>query len=65
MIKTVIRLSNDVVMVFDAEGEQIPVYQGQYEDVKGSILRDALCDTMFTCWFGDDAEPKVVYRGEW
>jgi len=31
MIKTVIRCQNDMVMVFDKKGEQIPEYQGQYE----------------------------------
>ena len=38
MIKTIIRLSNNTVMVFDAAGEQLPDYQGQYEDVKEKIL---------------------------
>ena len=41
MIKTVISISNDMVMVFDDKGEQMPGYQGQYEDVKGKILVDA------------------------
>lgn len=34
MIKTVIRAQNGMVMVFDKMGEQIPKYQGQYEEVK-------------------------------
>ena len=41
MIKTAIKFQNNMVMVFDKEGEQISKYQGQYEDVKRSILRDA------------------------
>ena len=35
MIKSIIRCPNDMVMVFDEEGEQIPEYQGQYEEIKG------------------------------
>ena len=30
MMKTVIRLGNDMVIVFDDAGEQMPEYQGQY-----------------------------------
>ena len=33
MIKTVFRFRNNMVMVFDKWGEQIPKYQGQYEKV--------------------------------
>ena len=36
VIKTAIRFQNDMVMVFDKRGEQIPKYQGQYEEVKES-----------------------------
>lgn len=45
-IKTAVRLENNVVMVFDKRGEQIPEYQGQYQEVRGSILRNALTETM-------------------
>ena len=65
MIKTIIRLKNDMVMVFDAEGEQVPEYQGQYEEVKTGILRDAPPDAIFVNWFGYKAEPENVYRGGW
>ena len=65
MIKTIIRLKNDMIMVFDAEGEQVPEYQGQYKDVKESILRDAPPDAVFTHWFGYSDEPETVYREEW
>ena len=65
MIKTIVRLKNDMVMAFDAEGEQVPEYQGQYEDVKGSILRDAPLDAVFTRWFSYDIEPENVYRESW
>jgi len=65
VIKTINRLKNDMVMVFDTEGEQVPEYQGQYKDVKGSILRDAPSDAVFTHWFGYSHEPETVYREEW
>ena len=64
MIKTVIRFQN-MVMAFDTEGEQVPKYQGRYKDIKGSILRDALPDTVFTQWFNYDSEPETVSREEW
>jgi len=64
MIKTVIKFQN-MVMAFDAEGEQVPKYQGRYKDVKGSILRDASLDTVFTQWFNYDSEPATVSREEW
>jgi len=54
-----------MVMVFDGRGEQIPRYQGQYEKVKGSILRDALPDTIFTLGFTDAGELRKVPREEW
>ncbi len=60
MIKTVIRLRNDMVMVFDTDGEQVPEYQGKYEDVKERILRDASMGTVFNHWFGHTPEPKIV-----
>ena len=52
MIKTVIRIKNNMVIVFDADGEPVPQYQGQYEDVKEIILRDAPAGTVFNHWFG-------------
>ena len=65
MIKTAIKFRNNMVMVFDKEGEQIPQYQGQYEEVKESILADALPDTIFTLGFTDAGELREVSRGEW
>jgi len=41
MIDHVIKLSNRIVMVFDEKGEQLPEYQGRYEDVKAKILAHA------------------------
>ncbi len=65
MIKTVIRLRNDMVIVFDAQGEQIAECQGQYEDVKERILRDAPSGTVFNHWFGHALEPEAVLRENW
>lgn len=65
MIKTVIRFQNNMVMVFDKRGEQIPRYQGQYEKVKGSILGDAQPDTVFALGFTDAGELLKVPREEW
>ena len=65
MIKTVFRFRNNMVMVFDKRGEQIPKYQGQYEKVKESILRDAPPDTIFALGFTDAGELREVPREEW
>jgi len=65
MIKTVMRFKNNMVMVFDKCGEQIPEYQGQYEKVKKSILADVLPDTIFALGFTDAGELQEVSREEW
>ena len=65
IIDNIIRLRNDMVMVFDADGEQICEYQGQYDDVKGIILRDAPPDTVFTRWFDYADRPMFVLKEEW
>jgi len=65
MIKTVFRFRNNMVMVFDKWGEQIPKYQGQYEKVKESILGDALPDTIFALGFTDAGGLREVPREEW
>ena len=65
MIKTAIRFKNNMVMVFDKRGEQIPRYQGQYEKVKESILVGALPDTIFALGFTDAGELRKVPREGW
>lgn len=52
-------------LVFDAEGEQSPEYQGQYQDMKGSILRDAPPGAIFTHWFNRADEPGTVLEENW
>jgi hypothetical protein len=65
MIKTVIRVRNGMVMVFDDKGEQLPEYQGLYENVKESILADAPAGTIFNHWFGHDITPDAVELEAW
>ena len=65
MIRTVIRCSNNMVIVFDKEGEQIPEYQGQYEEVKGKILRDAPLNAVFGYFPDYEPELQRVPREEW
>ncbi len=65
MIKTVIKLRNNMVVVFDVKGEQIPEYQGCYDDVKGKIMRDAPAGTVFHHWFGHSLLPKKVSGENW
>jgi len=65
MIRTVIRVRNNMVMVFNDGGEQIPEYQGQYEDVKDRILADAPAGTVFNHWFGCSPEPESVEWEAW
>jgi hypothetical protein len=65
LIKTVIRAKNDMVMVFDTEGEPIPEYQGQYKEVKERVLRDATEGTVFNHWFRRSLEPMAVPGRDW
>ena len=65
MIKSVIRCPNNMVIVFDREGEQIPKYQGQYQEVRETILQDAPPEAVFGYWFDYDTDIKTVYREEW
>ena len=65
MIKTAIRLQNNMVMVFDEEGEQIPEYQGQWLQVKESILRDAPAEAIFAHGFNDFGQLLAVPKEEW
>ena len=65
MIKTVIKTEDNMVMVFDDKGEQMPGYQGHYEDVKDKIMVDAQAGTVFNHWFGTSYELKTVSRESW
>ncbi len=65
MMNVVIRFQNAMVVVFDRSGEQIPEYQGQYEEVKEGILRDAPQEVVFTHGFTNLGELRRVSRDEW
>ena len=65
MIKNAIRCPNNMVIVFDRKGEQIPEYQGQYEEVKENILKDAPLNTVFTYLSDFEPELQKVSREEW
>jgi len=52
-------------MVFDKKGEQVHEYQGQYQEVKGSILRDAPLNAVFGYLFDSEPELREVPREEW
>jgi hypothetical protein len=65
MIRTVIRLRNNMVLVFNGEGEQIPEYQGQYADVKERIMQDASRGTVFNHWYGHSLLPEVIPGENW
>ena len=65
MIKTAIRFQNNMVMVFDKEGEQIPKYQGQYRKVKEDITKDAPPEVVFAHGIAHDGELQKVTREEW
>ena len=65
MITSVVRCSNDVVMVFDEEGEQVPEYQGYYSDVRANILRDTPPGTAFSYFLDAVSGFKDVSREEW
>jgi len=65
MIKTVIRIQNDMVMVFNKRGEQIPEYQGQYDGVKDCILKDAPLDAVFAHGLTDTGGLQKTPREKW
>jgi hypothetical protein len=47
-IRNVIKSEKGMVLVFNQNGEQIPKYQGQYEEVRETILRKAPLDAVFS-----------------
>ncbi len=65
IIKSVIRTQNGMVLVFDDRGEQLPEYQGQYEQVRLRLLKDAPPSAVFSHAFDDESEYLVVPREEW
>jgi hypothetical protein len=54
-----------MVMVFDENGEQIPGYQGQYEQVKEAILKNAPASTLFAHGLTGSGKLRKVPMKEW
>lgn len=48
MINEVIRFQNDIAIVLNERGEQIPTFQGRYEVVKAKILAHAPASAKFS-----------------
>ena len=65
MIKTVIRAANNMVIVFDEKGQQLPEYQGQYEEVKERILADTGDKAALVHWFGVSPASDTISKVEW
>ena len=65
MIKSAIRTPNDMVMVFDEDGEQIPEYQGCYDEVKELVLVNAPPGTLFGRWLDYKTDIETVSRNDW
>ena len=64
-IKTAIRTAEDMVFVFNEDGRQVPEYQGRYQEVRESILRNAGVGTIFKHWPAVSAEPEIITRDNW
>jgi len=65
-ISSVIKMENGMVMVFDADGEQIPEYQGPYNMVKERILRDASLNAQFSDgWKKSGGGLNIISREIW
>ena len=65
MIKLVIKCPNDMVVVFDKKGEQVPAYQGRYQEVRESILKDAPPNAVFAYLSDFEPEWRKLPREEW
>jgi len=63
VINTVMKSEKGMVLVFDEDGEQMPEYQGQYEEVMERILRGAPPGAVFSHITGNSL--KAVPREEW
>lgn len=59
VIRDVIRSRNDLVIVFDGRGKQMPAYQGRYEDVRSKILAHAPESARFF------HEHETIARKDW
>ena len=65
MINNAVRCPSGMVMVFDERGEQVPGYQGWYDEVKADILRDAPPDVIFSHYRNTEPRLKDIPKEEW
>jgi hypothetical protein len=54
-----------MVMVFDENGEELPEYQGRYNEVRDRIVADAPTGAVFNHWFGHSLKPDIVPTKKW
>ena len=62
-ITNVIRWKNGMVMIFDQNGDQMPEYQGKWEDLKHKIVEDMPNDVEIIGpkeWFSDFPNTPIV-----
>ena len=64
-INFVIKTPGNMVLVFDEQGEQVPEYQGRYEDVKKKIIRDAPPGAIFGHRLNSRGETYLRLRETW
>jgi hypothetical protein len=65
MISEVIRFQdNDMVLVFDEQGEQMPRFQGRYEVVKAKILARAPKEAKFFHSVSNPLGGQIFIKGE-
>jgi len=54
-----------MVLVFDENGEEMPLYQGYYREVKDKILEDVQSGSVFNHWFGYSLKPMAIGPDSW
>ena len=64
MISEVFKFETGMVLVFDEKGEQMPEFQGKYEDVRVKILARAPKEATFYHGTWPQGR-KLVPRKEW
>lgn len=64
MISEAIRFQNGMVVVFDENGEQMPEFQGRYEEVRAKILARAPKSARFFHGVWNVSE-SPIHRREW
>jgi hypothetical protein len=63
MIKTVIKMRNNQVMVFDESGEEIPEYKGNFDIVRDKVITEAMLGFVFNHWDIVTSKPRKNHDG--